>query len=133
MTIKRVLIPERIRTVPQQFGWIDRRVLHRDYLGRCDAQALALYAFLTLVADRDGVSFYADGTIERWLSLPLGAVALARAMLVRAGLIAYQAPLYQVLSLDPPPPPRTPGVRSARVTASSVCRASGNNPRRWPR
>lgn len=122
MTIKRVLIPERIRKVPQQFGWIDRRVLHEDYLGRCDARALALYVFLVLVADRDGVSFYADATIEQWLSLPVGAVAHARATLIGAQLIAYRAPLYQVLSLDPPSPPRTPGVRSAKTALERLQR-----------
>jgi hypothetical protein len=68
-----------------------------------------------LVADREGMSFYADATIERWLTLPVGAVAQARGTLVRAQLIAYRAPLYQLLSLDSPPPPRSPGVRSARA------------------
>lgn len=112
MQTKRVLVPERLRKVPRQFSWIDRRVLHEGYLSRCDAQALALYLLLAIVADAQGLSFYAEATLERLLSMPPGQVGRARAGLIRAGLIAYRAPVYQVLSLDPPPPPRVPGMRS---------------------
>jgi hypothetical protein len=114
MKTKRVLVPERLRKLTRQigFGWIDRRLLHQGHIGRCDAQALALYLLLTIVADAQGLSFYADATLERLLSISPGALAGARAGLVRAGLIAYQAPIYQLLSLDPPPPPRVPGTRS---------------------
>ena len=113
MQSKRVLVPERLRKVPREygFGWIDRRVLHEGYVRRCDPPALALYLLLTVVADAQGLSFYADATLARLLSLPVDGIGGARATLIRAGLIAYQAPITQVLSLDPPSPPRTPGVK----------------------
>jgi hypothetical protein len=119
---KRVLVADRVRQVPQQFGWIDRRVLREGYLGRCDAQALALYLVLVIVADAQGLSFYADTTLERLLSMSADVLARARATLLRAGLIAYRAPLYQVLGLDPPPPPRTPGVRAVCITLGRLQR-----------
>lgn len=124
MPSKQVLIPERLRNVPSQFGfgWIDRRFLHEGYLGRCDAHALALYLLLTIVADEKGLSFYGDATLARLLSMPAGEVARARTALIRAGVIAYRAPLYQVLSLDPPSPPRTPGVKPADTVLQALQR-----------
>lgn len=117
MKTKRVLVPERLRKLTRQvgFGWIDRRLLYEGHIGRCDAQALALYLLLTIVADAQGLSFYADATLERLLLMAPGAVARARTHLIRAGLIAYQAPVYQLLSLEPPAPPRVSGTRSAGV------------------
>lgn len=126
MVSKRVLVPERLRKVPGQFGWIDRRVLREGYLRRCDAQALALYLLLVIIADAQGLSFCTEATMERALSMSVGTVSRAREVLVRAGLIAYQAPLYQVLGLDPLPPPRTPGVRP-------VCATIAGLQRRWRR
>jgi hypothetical protein len=113
MPSKRVLIPERLRKVPSEFGfgWIDRRLLHEGYIRRCDPPALALYLVLAIVADAQGLSFYADATLGQLLSMPSSEVAGARANLIRAGLIAYRSPLYQLLSLDAPSPPRTPGLK----------------------
>lgn len=124
MQTKRVLIPERLRKVPREFGfgWIDRRLLHEGYVNRCDPPALALYLLLTVVADAQGLSFYADATLARLLSLPVGAIGCARATLIRVGLIAYQAPITQVLSLDPPSPPRTPGARSVDTVLKAMHR-----------
>jgi hypothetical protein len=114
MPTKRVLIPERLRKVPREsgFGWIDRRFLHEGYVRRCDPQALALYLLLTIVADAQGLSFYADASLARLLSLSTGDIARARTVLIHTGLIAYQMPITQVLSLDPPSTPRTPGMKS---------------------
>ena len=124
MQTKRVLIPERVRKVPREvgFGWIDRRFLHEGYVRRCDPPALALYLLLTVVADAQGLSFYADATLARLLSVPAREIACARATLIRAGLIAHQAPITQVLALDPPSPPRTPGVRSVDTVLKAMQR-----------
>jgi len=124
MPSKHVLSPERLRKVPSEFGfgWIDRRFLREGYLGRCDAHALALYLLLTIVADEKGLSFYGDATLARLLSMPPSEVARARTALIRAGVIAYRAPLYQLLSLDPPPPPRTPGVKPADTVLKGLQR-----------
>jgi hypothetical protein len=117
---KTLLIPARRRRVPRQFSWVDQRLVRERHIGRCTAEALALYLFLVTVADAEGLSFYGDGAIAGLLGWPEAQVRAARAGLVRAGLVAFQAPLYQVLSLDAPttapaPPaqhPR-PAVRAA--------------------
>ena len=68
------------------------------------AEALALYLFLVTVADGQGLSYYSDAGIGKLLPLDESALARARQELIRARLIAYEKPLYQVLSLDPPVP-----------------------------
>jgi hypothetical protein len=101
---KTLLIPARRRRVPRQFSWIDQRLVRERHIGRCTAEALALYLFLVTVADAEGLSFYGDGAIAALLGWPEAQVRAARAGLMRADLIAFQAPLYQVLSLDAPAP-----------------------------
>ena len=115
--IKRVLCPQKLRRVPQQFSWIDHRLVRDRYIGRCSAQALALYLFLVTVADGHGLSYYSDQTISRLLPLDVATLAGARQELIAAGLIAYQRPLYQVLALDAPTPgsPRSGGGRPLSI------------------
>jgi hypothetical protein len=57
MTIKRVLCPERMRTIPPQFSWVDHRLVREPYLDRCDPTAAALHLFLVTVADAQGLSY----------------------------------------------------------------------------
>jgi len=106
MVPKRVLRPERLRRIPRQFSWIDQRLVRERYVQRCDAPALALYLLLLTVGDDKGLSYYGEATLCRLLSIPPARVRQARQDLIDVGLIAYEAPLYQVLSLDPPPAPR---------------------------
>jgi hypothetical protein len=61
-----------------------------------------LYLFLVTVADAQGLSYYSDAKTARVLNMVESTLAVARRELCRAGLIAYQHPLYQVLSLDDP-------------------------------
>ena len=104
---KRLLVPSRVRQVPRQFSWVDQRLVRERYIARCDPEALALYLFLVTVADARGLSFYADTSIERLLSLSPQHLEQAREGLLGAGLIAYEAPLYQVLALEPAAPAAT--------------------------
>jgi hypothetical protein len=98
--MKRVLRPERLRHVPHQFSWVDHRLVRDGHMGRCSAEALALYLFLITVGDAEGLSYYGEKALERYLSCSAEALGRAREELLRAGLIAYERPLYQVLSLD---------------------------------
>jgi hypothetical protein len=98
--IKRVLCPERLRQVPPQFSWIDHRLVRDRHIVGRSAEALALYLFLVTVADGQGLSYYSDATIGKLLPLDGTALTRARQELIRARLIAYETPLYQVLSLD---------------------------------
>lgn len=131
MHSKRVLVPERVRKVPREvgFGWVDRRLLREDYLSRCDGQAWALYLVLAIVADEKGLSFYADATLGRLLAISAVEIVRARAALIRVGLIAYQAPITQVLSLDLPSPPRTPGIRPVDTVLTALQRQWHRNRR----
>lgn len=104
--VKRVLCPARLRKVPAQFNWIDHRLIRDKHICGRSMQALALYLFLVTVADAEGLSYYSDGSISRMLPLDVLALQRARQELLAAQLIAYQKPLYQVLSLDAPSPPR---------------------------
>jgi len=100
MTIqKRILISDRVRHPPADgFSWIDRRFL-REFAVRLAGDAVFLYFFLTAVSDKQGLSFYSDSTLA--LRLRTGETALVRARdeLISADLVAYHAPLTQVLSL----------------------------------
>lgn len=105
MTIKRVLNWQRVRRIPAQFSWLDHRLVRDRHIERCDAPACALYLFLVTVADAQGLSYYADASIAKRLSMEPARLDRARADLVRLGLIAYESPLYQVLALDAPAVP----------------------------
>jgi hypothetical protein len=99
---KRVLCPERLRRIPGQFSWIDQRLVRDRYLQRCDHAALALYLVLITVADAEGLSYYSEASLERMLHLDHPQLLHARRQLVQAGLLVYEHPLYQVLSLELP-------------------------------
>jgi hypothetical protein len=104
---KRLLNPERLRKVPPQFSWIDHRLVQQNYFTRCDHSAWALYLFLASVADAEGLSYYSDASLMRRLKMdPLG-LSASRQQLVQTGLLAYEKPFYQVLSLEPAQAPRS--------------------------
>ena len=102
MVRKRLLRPERLRVVPSQFSWLDHRLVRERHLDRCSTEALALYLFLVTVADAKGLSYYGDASVCARLGLEAAQLDAARQVLLDADLIAYEAPLYQVLSLDRP-------------------------------
>lgn len=103
VAIKRVICSERVREIPTQFSWVDHRLVRERHIERCDAHGAALYLFLVTVADVQGLSYYSDASLGRSLSMDPVRLSKARGDLIRAGLIAYQRPLYQVLALDSPP------------------------------
>jgi hypothetical protein len=101
MPIKRLIDPRRMRkALPRGFGWIDHRLLRDGYLNRCSPQALALYVLLVCASDAQGLSYYSAPRIAQLLSLEPAALSEARRELIGLGLIAYQKPLYQLLSLE---------------------------------
>ena len=99
MIEKRVVCRERVREVPEQFSWVDQRLVRHNHIRRCDCRGLALYLLLVTVGDAQGLSYYSDATAARLLSLSVPEVQEARRQLVAVGLIAYERPLYQVLAL----------------------------------
>lgn len=103
--------PARVRKIEHSFAWIDHRLLREGYLAVMSHPEQALYLFLALAADRNGVSFYRREKICDCLSLDDRDFQVARDRLVDLGLIAFQpytvlSPngFYQVLPVDRPAP-----------------------------
>jgi len=99
MIHKQILVPDLVRRPPTDgWSWIDRRFV-REHAPRLSQEAILLYFFLAAVSDKDGLSFYGDASIAVRLRMGEPAVAAARDELVAADLVAYRAPLAQVLCL----------------------------------
>ena len=105
MAIKRLLCPDRVRKIEGSFSWIDHRFVTEGFLLDLSMVEILLYFFLVAVSDRNGLSFYHDDRIASLLKIDLPALGKARQGLVRRSLLAYDPPLYQVLSLPPKPIP----------------------------
>jgi len=101
MTVKRLLLPDRVRKIEGSLSWIDHRFVTGGFLHDLSMIEILLYFFLVSVSDRNGLSFYNDDRIASLLKIDLPALGKAREGLIRRSLIAYQSPLYQVLSLPP--------------------------------
>jgi hypothetical protein len=99
MVIKRILCPDRLRRVPKQFSWVDHSLVRDKHLCGRSNESLALYLFLVTVSDADGLSFYSDAAIARYLKQTPQRLSQFRIELCKAGFVAYSRPLYQVLSL----------------------------------
>jgi len=102
MINKKILRPDRLRQVPAQFSWVDQRLVRDNFLPQADPAAWALYLVLVTVADAQGLSYYSETSLSRMLKLEPAQLASYRQQLVRADLVAYQKPLYQVLGLPQP-------------------------------
>lgn len=100
MIAKHPINSNRVREVPNQFNWVDHRLVREHHIEKCSHAAAALYLFLVTVADAKGISYYSDASIMARLSMDEATFKDARANLIRADLIAFKKPLYQVLSLD---------------------------------
>ena len=110
MIRKAPICPDRIRTIPEQFSWVDHRLVRDRYIERVTHHAAALYLFLVTVADSQGLSYYSEASLCERLAMNETSLDSARSELHQAGLIAYRKPIYQVLPLsDAPPTKRTAG------------------------
>ena len=109
---KRPISLAKLRTVPQQFSWVDQRLVRERYIDQLSHTACTLYLFLVTVADAQGLSYYADPSLCQHVSMTGPELHQARQTLITQGLVAYQRPLYQVLALEAAPrevsPPPTP-------------------------
>ena len=61
--IKEPICRDRIRCIRGGFGWVDHRLVRDHYVEQCSTVALALYLFLVVVADADGVSYWGDSAV----------------------------------------------------------------------
>jgi hypothetical protein len=67
MAIKLLPCPERLRRIPDQFSWLDQRLVRDRHIERCDAWAGLLYLFLVTVSDVQGLSYYSQSALSRRL------------------------------------------------------------------
>ena len=105
---------DRVRQIAGEgFGFLPHRFLKDGFLSALHPDALALYVFLVLAANRYGVSFHPYDAICSVLGLHLERYLQARNALIDGDLIAFDGTRFQVLSLperpvaaDPPKPLR---------------------------
>ena len=122
--VKQALCPERVRNTPEQFSWVDQALVQHHLIDRCSSHSAALYLFLVTVADCEGLSYYASATLAGRLHLSEAELAAARTQLMALDLIAWQAPLYQVLALPTRGAPASPAnpKQQAAIPASPLPR-----------
>jgi hypothetical protein len=97
---KHILDPKRLRRVPARFSWVDHRLISHRLLCGADSSAWALYLFLVSVGDEQGLSYYSDASVCSHLNLSGEQLPQARRQLLERTLIAWEAPLYQVLGVQ---------------------------------
>lgn len=109
MTRKVPIRPDRIRSIPEQFSWVDHRLVRDHHIEGLSHEAAALYLFLVTVADSQGLSYYSEASLCERLTMDAPTLASARACLRKAGLVLYKKPLYQVLPIGDVPVPKSAG------------------------
>jgi hypothetical protein len=105
--------PERVRRPgPGGYGWLDARLHKQGWLALLTPEDIAAYAFLCLVANRQGVSWYRRDRIRQALGIGEEDVWLALRRLAALDLVAYRPfgrhasdGFHQVLSLPSMGPP----------------------------
>lgn len=95
-------------------------MIRDGHLERLQPGEILLYFFLVLVGDHQGLSFYSPRSISRYLKLMPEEIESARASLCDRSLIAYKAPLYQVLSLPERSDALSPHPSARRGEAVSI-------------
>ena len=118
---KHILDPKRLRRVPAHFSWVDHRLIRHRLLCRADSASWALYLFLVTVGDEHGLSYYSDASVGWHLNLCAEDLRTARRQLLERRLIAWEAPLYQVLCVQGRRQGASdfPGGRSATLAAQA--------------
>ena len=98
--------PARIRRIQGSFAWIDHRLVRDGHLERLSIIDMAVYLFLVIVADANGISFYRKDLISKRLGIDWDQFEEAKARLLERGLIAFRPfasgdvdGFYQVLPL----------------------------------
>lgn len=99
MIPKHPVRPQRVRKIPNGFGWVDHRLGRERLYSGLSHEALSFYLLLITVSDAEGLSYWSERTICEVIGLSSGSLRLAAGELEDADLVAYSAPVYQVLSL----------------------------------
>ena len=104
MIERKPISPDRLRRIGTgTFAFVPHRFLRDGFLATVTPNELALYLFLVLAADRNGISFYAYDRICSVLEVPLETYLDARNGLIDKDLLAFDGTRFQVLSLPAKP------------------------------
>ena len=103
MIKKRILDPERIRSIKGGFSFIPHRFLTDGFLDTLSKKELLLYFFLILASDRYGLSFYSYDAICSFIQFSIDEYIEARDGLIKKDLIAFDGTIFQVLDLPENP------------------------------
>jgi hypothetical protein len=124
MLIKKLLDPTRVRKIQGSFSWVDHRLITGGFLADLSTMEILLYLFLVAVCDRNGISFYHQDKIASLLKIDLASLGKAREGLIHRSLLAYEPPLYQILSLPVRPvtplPPEEIMVRQRQAALQAI-------------
>jgi len=129
MLDKRLLDPPRLRKIQGSFSWIDHRLITGGFLADLSTMEILLYLFLVAVCDRNGISFYHQDKIASLLKIDLASLGKARESLIHRSLLAYELPLYQILSLPARPvaplPPEEIITRERQTALQAIRKIQG--------
>lgn len=99
--MRKPLVNNRVRKINGSFAFIEHRFLRHGFWASLSHQELLLYFFLVMAADRQGLSFYSYDKICSLLTITVDEYIMARDLLIRKDLLAFDGTFFQVLSLPP--------------------------------
>lgn len=127
MIEKQILVPDRVRRLPtNDWSWIDRR-FQREYASKLSGDAVFLYFLLTAVGDKNGLSYYGDNALALRLRTTERVIVKARDELIDFDLIAFRAPITQVLSFPKPATERSRQVQLRSLFPDLLNRLAGDD------
>lgn len=98
--------PGRIRRIQGSFAWLDHRLVRDGHLERMTLGDLAVYVFLVLAANSEGVSWWRKDVVCKKLGIDWDDFEEAKRRLIEKGLVAFRPfaagdvdGFYQVLPL----------------------------------
>jgi hypothetical protein len=95
--------PNRVRRIEGSFAFLPHQFLRAGFFASLSKDELALYVFLVLAADRNGISFYHVDRICSILEITVDDYIDARNGLIDKDLLAFDGSRFQVLSLPDKP------------------------------
>lgn len=101
--MRKPLVNHRVRKIKGSFAFVEHRFIRHGFWATLGHHELLLYLFLVMVADRQGLSFYSYDKICSLLTINVDEYILARDLLIKKDLLAFDGTFFQVLSLPPEP------------------------------
>jgi hypothetical protein len=82
--------PAKIRRIQGSFAWLDHRLARDGVLDTLSLAEIALYVFLVLAADKNGISHWRKDLVSKRLGIDWSQYEEAKAGLLEKGLIAFR-------------------------------------------